>query len=75
MDHNNFDFEDDFIEPLIEFLKQTNHQVGESKDLNPFSNMIKFTDEYYFPTPSIVDYEKKLIKSSIIWDIIEDRKR
>jgi len=37
--------------------------------------MIKFTDEYYFPPPKIVEYEKKLIKSSIIWDIIEDRKR
>ena len=36
---------------------------------------IKFNEDYYFPTPSIVKHEKKLIKSSIIWDIIEDRKR
>jgi hypothetical protein len=34
-----------------------------------------FPDEYYFPPTSIINYEKKLIKNSIIWDIIEERNR
>lgn len=77
MDHNNFDFDDDFIQPLIEFFKQTHQLAGGNsrRNENTFSNSIKFSDEYYFPSASIVSYEKKLIKNSIIWDIIEDRQR
>jgi hypothetical protein len=36
---------------------------------------INFPDDYYFPPNSIISYEKKLIKKSIIWDIIEERNR
>ena len=71
MDHNDFDFDEDFIEPMVEFFKQIN--LDSEKVAYGFSG-IHLTDEYYFPTPKIVEYEKKLVKSSIIWDIIEDRK-
>ena len=36
---------------------------------------INFPDEYYFPPNSIINHEKKLIKNSIIWEIIEERNR
>ena len=38
-------------------------------------NALHFTDEYYFPPPSVINYEKKLIKNSIIWEIIEERNK
>lgn len=36
---------------------------------------LNFPDEYYFPPLNVINYEKKLIKNSIIWDIIEERAR
>jgi hypothetical protein len=36
---------------------------------------MNLSDDYYFPTQMIVEYEKKIVKTSIIWDIIEERKR
>eukprot|EP00347_Sterkiella_histriomuscorum_P003243 403365040 len=72
MDHNDFEFDADLIEPLTEFFKQIGMKMNKvAKDFHG----IKFNDDYYFPPPTIVLFEKKLIKSSIIWDIIEDRKR
>lgn len=72
MDHNDFEFDEDFIEPMTEFFKQINLKLNKvALDFNG----IRFNDDYYFPPPTIVSYEKKLIKTSIIWDIIEDRKR
>ena len=72
MDHNDFDFDDDFIDQLTEFFKQINLEPG---DVFGDFQGLNFEDEYYFPPPNIVVYEKKLIKQSIIWDIIEDRKK
>lgn len=72
MDHNDFDFDEDFIMPLYEFLKQTNIKLDE---IEPGSQGLYFTDDYYFPPNSIINYEKKLIKSSIIWEIIEERNK
>ncbi|CDW79049.1 UNKNOWN [Stylonychia lemnae] len=72
MDHNDFNFDDDFVEPITEFFKQIGLRLN---DVNETFRGIKFQDDYYFPPKSIVDYEKKIVKSSIIWDIIEDRKR
>lgn len=70
MDHNDFDFYEDFIEPIKEFLNQTHIKLDQ-----PVGNTVHFMDEYYFPPEQIVNYEKKLIKSSIIWEIIEQRKK
>lgn len=72
MDHNDFDFDGDLIDPLIEFFKQIGIRLNKSSSSY---RQIKFPEDCYFPTASIVDYEKKLIKSSIIWDIVEDRKK
>ena len=73
MDHNDFSFDQDFMDPLIEFFKQIGLDLNTSRELPSIG--LKFNEDYYFPTPTIVNHEKKLIKSSIIWDIIEDRKR
>lgn len=51
MDHNDFDFDEDFIEPLIEFFKQINLRIDNvSKDYHG----VRFSDEYYFPPATIV---------------------
>ncbi len=71
MDHNDFNFDEDFIEPLYEFFKQTLIRPEEVLSERPLT----FVDDYYFPPAGIIRYEKKLIKSSIIWDIIEERNR
>lgn len=73
MDHNNFDFDEDFIEPIIEFFKQINLKADDIEEST--LQALNLPDEYYFPTPSIINYEKKLVKSSIIWDIIEERNK
>jgi hypothetical protein len=39
------------------------------------SKFLSFSDDYYFPPTFIINHEKKLIKSSIIWDIIEERNK
>ncbi len=72
MDHNDFNFDDDFIDPIVEFFKQINL---DTEFVAYGYTGISFSDDYYFPPPNIVAHEKRLIKSSIIWDIIEDRKR
>jgi hypothetical protein len=72
MDHNDFDFDTDFIDPVSIFFKQIS--LNTEKVQNDFGG-IHFEDDYYFPSQNIVNYEKTLITSSIIWDIIEDRKR
>jgi hypothetical protein len=73
MDHNDFDFDDDFILPVIEFFSQINLNVEDAKTIGVHG--LSFSDDYFFPPPKIVDYEKTMIKSSIIWEIIEDRKK
>lgn len=73
MDHNDFDFDNDFLEPMYAFFKQVNMNM-EDVDENLYE-ALNFPDEYYFPPNSVINYEKKLIKSSIIWDIIEERNR
>ena len=72
MDHNDFDFDEDFIEPLFEFAKQINLKFDE---IDPTSAPLNFNDDYYFPPPNIISYEKKLIENSIIWEIIEERNK
>jgi len=71
MDHNDFDFETDFIEPLLEFFKQINLHMEQVDD--SIYDGLNFDDDYFFPPPNIVEFERGLIKSSIIWDIIEER--
>ena len=73
MDHNNFEFDEDLIDPVIEFFKQINLKTDVVKS-STIQAMI-LNDDYYFPTRSVINYEKKLIKTSIIWDIIEERQR
>ncbi len=73
MDHNNFDFDEDFIEPVFEFFKQIGLKTDEVEESTVEG--LQFSDDYYFPPNTIVGYEKKLIKTSIIWDIIEERNR
>ena len=72
MDHNDFQFETDFIEPVQEFFRQ----IGlDTLDVAYGFNGIYLTDDYYFPSETIIKYERTLIKSSIIWDIVEDRNK
>jgi hypothetical protein len=50
MDHNDFEFDDDFIEPLLEFIKQTNIHFEElSGDTG-----LSFSDDYYFPPNPVI---------------------
>ena len=72
MDHNEFEFLEDFICPLREFLNQTGIDFHDVESTGEF---LTFNEEYYFPPQHVVTYEKKLIKSSIIWDIIEERNK
>lgn len=36
---------------------------------------LDFDEELYFPTSFIIDYERKLVKSSLIWEIIEEKRK
>jgi fermentation-respiration switch protein FrsA (DUF1100 family) len=46
MDHNDFNFDEDFIDPLMEFMKQ----IGVKFDkVDPLTRPLIFTDEHYFP--------------------------
>jgi len=69
MDHNDFDFDSDFMQPLNEFFKQIGLRVEQ------ISSVLNIDDDYYFPPDSVVQYEKTLIKNSIIWEIIEEKKK
>eukprot|EP00349_Pseudokeronopsis_sp_Brazil_P009945 CAMPEP_0202979552 /NCGR_PEP_ID=MMETSP1396-20130829/85668_1 /ASSEMBLY_ACC=CAM_ASM_000872 /TAXON_ID= /ORGANISM="Pseudokeronopsis sp., Strain Brazil" /LENGTH=76 /DNA_ID=CAMNT_0049719025 /DNA_START=732 /DNA_END=962 /DNA_ORIENTATION=+ len=71
MDHNDFDFDSDFIDPIIEFFRQIHLKAEEVND--SIFEALNFEDDYFFPSGNIVEFEKKLIKSSIIWEIMEER--
>jgi hypothetical protein len=73
MDHNDFEFDDDFVEPIFEFFKQMNLKMNEVDE--SIYEALNFPDEYYFPPLNVITDEKKLIKNSIIWEIIEERSR
>ena len=67
MDHNDFLFDEDFVEPLMEFFSQINLKVYETV------SDLQFEEEYYFPNRRIINYEKTFMKSSIIWEIMDER--
>lgn len=46
MDHNEFDFIDDLIEPFHKFLKQCHISVDPDEESN---DMFKFPEELYIP--------------------------
>jgi hypothetical protein len=56
MDHNEFDFVDDLVQPFFNFLDQLGIST-EIDDTDPLKGQVKFPERLYIPPKTFTDKE------------------
>jgi hypothetical protein len=56
MDHNEFDFVDDLVQPFFNFLDQLGIST-EVDDTDPLKGQVKFPERLYIPPKTFTDKE------------------
>ena len=64
MDHNEFDFNEDLVDPFRDFLKQLRIDLSQKQGE---SALIKFPEELYLPPTSQLEHEQNNKSSSSLW--------
>ena len=66
MDHNEFDFIDDLVQPFYHFLEQMNISLDPDED-DPSHGQILFPEELFLPPEDQVEKELLQAKSLTMW--------
>lgn len=66
MDHNEFDFIDDLVQPFYNFLEQMNLTLDPMAD-DPKNGQINFPEHLFLPPKDMVEREVEMAKRTTLW--------
>ena len=66
MDHNEFDFIDDLVQPFYHFLENMNISL-EADENDPYHGQIHFAEHLFIPPADQVEKELLQAKSMTMW--------